>query len=158
MAQELKSFTIPILPHLKKFILKFHRTNEPLKVEATNSVGIVLQRVVTNKKKVNPKDIDRYTDRLRVDLNKVISNWECRPSYLIMFNVEYDRFFKECLFTWVLSQENMGINNSQAIKNFLEYYNIREDEYSWNTAFRAWTRWKNGEYSRIKAQKQKDKD
>ena len=40
-----KEVQISLLPHLKKFILKFHKQQEPVKVDFNSSLGVAFNSV-----------------------------------------------------------------------------------------------------------------
>lgn len=145
-----KEVDFPILPHLKKYIYQFYKIdkNMPVRVTVRSSLGIAMKHVLRERKKVNRKVLDRYTERITFSLSDSFANLELRSSFIIQFNVEYDRVFKENMRTWIMAQYDSGINNRLSIMNFLKFYNIKESEYSYDSAQRDWTRFKNQEYER----------
>lgn len=145
-----KIVDFPILPHLKKYIYTFYRLDksEPVPVNMRSSIGIAMKHILREKKKVNKKDIDRYSERVSFDLCDRLGRFQLKYSLVIQFNIEYDRVFKENLRQWVMAQFENGVNNRVAVMNFLKYYNIKEDEYSYESAYRDWLRFKRKEYDR----------
>lgn len=145
-----KEVEIKLLPHLKKFILKFYKQSEPVRVDFDMSIASVFDSVL-RRKNIYRKDRDRYTAPLRFLLNKRLSELSLEHKYLVQFNVEFDRIFKDNLNQWVLAQANVGVSDSQAVRDFLDYYNIREDELSFDTARSMHRRYKT-DYFRRKRQ------
>lgn len=146
-----KEIEFPILPHLKKYIYKFYRleVSTPVKVTMHSSLGIAMKHVLREKKKANKKDLDRYAERMLFILPSDMCTLEIRSSFVVNFNVHYDRIFKEQMRQWVQAQWEAGINNRVALQNFLAYYNIKDHEYSYDNAQRDWLRFKNKEYDSV---------
>lgn len=53
------------------------------------------------------------------------------------------KIMQEKMLEFVEAQVLVGLPAQRALKNFLEYYNISEDDYSLETAYTAWKRFKN---------------
>ncbi len=142
-----KVINIPIAPHLKKIIINLHQDKEPLKAEIDNQLGAVINQVITDrmKSRISP---DSYSEVLQVDLCADLGRRSPRIAKLILINHFYSKYFKFLMMNWVQAQYAAGIPAYQAVKNFLEFYNIQEEEYSYETGYRAWLRYKNQEYSR----------
>ncbi|GHE64852.1 hypothetical protein [Roseivirga thermotolerans] len=136
-----KEVEIKLLPHLKKFIPKFYKQSEPIKVDFNTSLGTAFHSVL--RKKFNyKKDRERYTSSLRFLLNQDLSKLSLEHQFLVQFNVEYDRIFKENLYSWVLGQSYLCTSDSQAVRNFLNYYNITEDDLKFESARTMYLRYK----------------
>lgn len=140
-----KEVSFPIYPHLKKFIYQFYSIpkDQMVRVTMRTSMGIAMKHLLREKKKANLKEVERYTDRLCLLLVGEFEDLECRPSFIANFNIHYDRIFKEKLCIWVIAQHEVAIPASRSIKNFLEHFNIKESEYSYETAQRHWLRFRN---------------
>lgn len=138
----------PIFPHLKKFIYSFYDypTSEPIEINMRMSLGIAMKHVLREKKKANLKNLERYEERIQLLIGGEFLDLELRPAYIVNFNMHYDRMFKEFMYTWIKAQELSGINNRQSIQAFLQRFNIKENEYSYDAAQRQWLRFKNKEY------------
>ncbi|MCO6367837.1 hypothetical protein GBO34_00730 [Roseivirga pacifica] len=136
-----KEVEIKVLPHLKKFIPKFFKQQEPVKVDFNTSMGTAFNSVLRKKSNYR-KDRDRYTSSMRFLLNDDLSKLSLQHQYLVQFNVEFDRIFKESMYSWVLAQSNLCASDSQAVRNFLEYYNINEGELSFDSAYTMYNRYK----------------
>ncbi|NVJ47304.1 MAG: hypothetical protein HWE07_09255 [Cytophagia bacterium] len=142
-----KEVEIKLLPHLKKFILKFYKQQEPICVDFNTSLGTAFNSVL--RKKISyRKDRERYTASTRFLLNQDLSNLSLQHAYLVAFNVEYDRHFMDAVCVWVEAQANLNLNESQAVRNFLAYYNISESEYSFDSLRTKYNRWKTDYYKR----------
>lgn len=142
---------IKVLPHLKKFILKFYKQQQPVKVDFNTSMGMAFDSIL-RKKAVYRKDRDRYTASLRFLLNDDLSKLSLQHSFLIQFNVVYDRIFKEQLYSWVMGQAYLAASDSQAVRNFLAYYSISESELSFDTARTIYLRYKTDYFERKRAE------
>lgn len=111
-------FTIPVFPHVKKFILKKYRLTNPIKTEETTSFGKSITLVLTKEQ----------------------SEFGPRQNKLIRINQAMDDAFKEHLLTWVGAQQEAGIPAYAACKMFLQFYDIDEKEYTLDAAYRLWQR------------------
>jgi hypothetical protein len=146
-----REIEIPILPHLKKFINKFYQFNgEPFEVTLDNPIGIAMKHVLKDRKKVDLKLVERCTTTARFQLASDFTKYELRMSFICQFNREFDRIFKNMMYLWIMAQFEVGINNRVAVKNFLRQFEISDNEYSYESAYRAWSRYKKDEYRRIK--------
>ena len=146
-----KIVDFPIYPHLKKFILKFYdlREGEVVQVGMNNSIGIAMKHVIREKKPLQ-RDIEKMTDRIQFELCTDIAHCEIRYSYIIAFNKSYNKVFKDHLILWIKAQAKAGINARQSVINFLKEYELDENEYSYDSAYRHWTRFKSPKKRREK--------
>lgn len=145
-----KEVQISVLPHLRKFILKFHKQQEPVKVDFNSSLGVAFNSVL-RKKNSYRKDRERYTSKLRFLLNDDLSKLSLHWAYLHQFNVEYDRIFKEQLYMWVMAQASLMVSDSEAIRNFLAYYDISEGDLSFDSARTMYNRYKTDYFKKRRA-------
>lgn len=136
-----KVVDFPIYPHLKKFIINFYNYQklDVIPVGMNSSIGIAMKHVIREKKPLQ-REIEKMTERIRFELCDEISNFEIRNSYVIAFNKAYNKMFKDQMMIWVNAQWKAGINNRQSIINFLQEFNIKESEYSYDSAYRHLTR------------------
>lgn len=140
--------TVSILPHLKKFIYKFYDLpkDQPVKVEMTSSMGIAMKFALRDKKKLHRNYSDKLNEEsIQFELCHRLKKLSLSPALIKSFNQHYHRIFKEQMRLWVMAQWEVGINNRQAIMSFLKYFNIKENEYSYESAQRDWLRFKNKE-------------
>lgn len=137
-------FTIPVFPHVKKFILKKYRLKNPIKTEETTSFGKSITLVLKdNRLRLKYQDSqyrDRLTESLTLVLTKEQAEFGPRQNKLIRINQAMDDAFKEHLLTWVGAQQEAGIPAYAACKMFLQFYDIDEKEYTLDAAYRLWQR------------------
>lgn len=140
-------FTIPVFPHVKKFILKNTKASGVIKVEEYTVLG----KLVTLALRENPVGAknndayrDRVTDSITIQLSKKQTDLGPRLSKLMRINVDVDRVFKDHLLTSIYSLSEAGIPPYQACRMFLERYSIDENEYSSDAAYRFYQRSKCG--------------
>lgn len=136
-------FTVPIFPHVRKFILKNYKVTDPIKVEDYNVLGkMVTLALRDNRKRVDYND--QYRDRLTASITIVLSKDQAdlgpRIGKLIRINIHMDLIFKEHLLCWINALKGDGIPVNTACKMFLEYYNIEEKEYSLDAAYKYYQR------------------
>ncbi len=136
---------VPIRPHLKKFILKHYKMEEPVPVQLPSLLGqqvFSLLRDRTRAKRIN----DKYTEVLTLVFCKEISRREVRLAKIILINHYFEKIFKSSMYLWTIAQDMEGRPAYHGIKDFLRYFGITEKEYSFESAHRAWLRYKNYEY------------
>lgn len=137
-------FTIPVFPHVKKFILKKYRLTSPIKTEETTTFGKSITLVLKdNRLRIKYQDSqyrDRLTESLTVVLTKEQAEFGPRQNKLIRINQAMDDAFKEHLLTWIGAQQEAGIPAYAACKMFLQFYDIDEKEYTLDAAYRLWQR------------------
>ncbi len=147
-----KIVAVPILPHLKKFILAHYKLQEPVEVTMRSVLGNLTYSILISKRGVT-KSNERYADTITLKFCDDLSNLETRISSLVQINNYYDKFFKDMMVTWVIAQDNVGITPYRSVQLFLEKYDITESEYQLTSAYRHWMRWKNEEYDRERRKK-----
>lgn len=142
--QSRNRFTIPVFPHVKKFILKKYRLRNPVKPEETTVFGQLITKVLKdNRMRLKYQDSqyrDRLTESLTIVLTKEQSEFGPRQYKLIRINQAMDDAFKEHLLTWVGAQQEAGVPAHAACKMFLQFYDIDEQEYTLDAAYRLWQR------------------
>jgi hypothetical protein len=148
-----KIVTIKTYPHLKKFMKKFYPQNSDgsTRIDDHRMAGVLLGITLDKKHKVSQKYTDRMTDEIRLSLNRRISRKSLTNAVLLQYNVEFDKLFKDQLCLWIIAQSKLGVTASESIANFREEYKIYEGDYSTENMYRAWTRFKNDEYHRLKS-------
>ena len=136
---------IPIRPHLKKFILKHYKMKEPVTVQLPSLLGqqvYSLLRDRTRPKRIN----DKFTDILTLELCDELARREVRLAKLILINHYFEKVFKSSMYLWTIAQDMEGRPAYHSIREFLRYFGITEKEYAFESAHRAWLRYKNSEY------------
>ena len=143
-------YTIYVKPHLKKFLLRYFNTAEPIKIDSTNVHGKVFMAVsLVHKDAVNVKFSDQeYSSPLSFDLSHEMKRIRPKKRDLLKINIYFDKLFKEAMFQWTIATWEAGQTESDGLRNFLRYYRISEDEYSWLNAHRAWMRYKSAEFKK----------
>lgn len=135
-------FTIPVFPHVKKFILKSTRASGAIKVEENTMLGkIVTLALLDNSTRDGNNDASRRATA-SVTLTLTKRQVDLRPGIikLMRINVDIDRVFKDHLLTTIYSLADAGIPSYQACRMFLGRYNINESEYSTDVAYRFFQR------------------
>ena len=142
--QSRNSFTIPVFPHVKKFISKNYRLTHPFKTEENNTFGKSITLVLKDNRlrlKYNDSQYrDRLTESITLVLTKEQSEFGPRQNKLIRINQSMDDAFKEHMLTWIAGQQAAGISAHHACKLFLGFYDLDENEYSLDAAYRHWQR------------------
>lgn len=145
--QNRNRYTIPVFPHVKKFILKSTRASGIIKVEEYTVLGKLVTLALRDNS-VGAKNNDAYRDRITANITLMLSKRQAdlgpRISKLIRINVDVDRVFKDHLLTSIYSLADAGIPPYKACRMFLERYNIDEGEYSADAAYRFYQRSKSG--------------
>lgn len=145
MTEPNKEVIFPILPHLKKFIIKFYKLEKaPYYIDLHSPVGLVISNVLRSKQltcRLSAKDKEKYTAHFHCILSKRMSELEIRTSYLIRFNMEFKQIFRDQLCNWVMAQSQVNIPYYKSVELFLVYYDIKESEYSYDAALRMWNRY-----------------
>jgi hypothetical protein len=140
---------ILLYPYVKKYIIKkyFSRKKSPYKVDEHDMVGKILICVILDKRNQKRiKALKGATEQLVVSLNQDMNRHSASQAKLQRANFYFDKMFKDALIEWIIASTYKKVdtkNVSLSIKNFLEYYNIEESEYSYDTAYKYWTRWAN---------------
>ena len=135
-------FTIPIFPHVKKFIIKNNRGN-PLKVEEYSTLGRIITLSLRDTRasfEYNDQYRDRLTEKLTIILTDDQTKYGPRVQKLMRINIDMDRVFKEALIIWISAQKQQGIPPYTSCKLFLEHYALDESEYSLEAAYKYWQR------------------
>lgn len=146
-------FKVPILPHLKKFVLAqlYEGQQEPIKVEEDSPLGRAVMSILIDKRQVTTSVArsshnKEYDHTLRLILSHAMMERSPSIKKLARLNLEFDEIFRQAIFIWVKAQKQNGVASSVAVQNFLEYYSIEEHEYSKDAAYKAWQRFKDMQY------------
>jgi len=136
-------FTVPIFPHLKKFILKNYKVSEPVKTEDYTTLGKMVSLALRDNRMLSDNN-DQLRDRLKSTLTIMLSKQQAdlgpRLGKLIRINTNMDLIFKEHLLCWIDALKKDGIPVNTACKMFLEHYDIDEKEYSLDAAYKLYQR------------------
>lgn len=151
----MSEFKVPILPHLKKFILGqlYDGQSEPIKVEEDSPLGRSIMSILIDKRQVNTNAAisshnREYDDHLRLVLSHVMMERSPSIKKLARLNLEFDDIFRQAIFIWVKAQRRNGVSSYAAVQNFLAEYDINDWEYTTDAAYKAWQRVKSKEYQK----------
>lgn len=138
-------FTVPVFPHLKKFISKTYGTGM-IRTEETTVLGRLVTAALRDNR-INKGYKGLYgqyspTAEIQLWLTKEQTELGPRLNKLIRLNLDMDRVFKEALTGWIIAQEDSGMMAYTACKAFLKFYNIDDSEYSLDAAYKHWQRYK----------------
>jgi hypothetical protein len=137
-------FTIPVFPHVKKFIVKHYRSSATIKVEEYNVLGKFVTLALRDNRN-SEENNDQYRNRLTAEITIVLTKEQAelspRLNKLLRVNVDMDRIFKDHLITTIHMLGAAGIPPYNACKMFLEYYDIDDQEYSLDAAYKFWIRY-----------------
>jgi hypothetical protein len=136
-------YTIPVFPHVKKFILKTYNLTPPIKTEEYHTFGkLVTKALLDNRSSAEYNDLyrNKLTDTLVIMLTKEQSEFSPRINRLLRLNIDMDRVFKDHLIAHILTLRPLGIPAHTACKMFLEKFGIDENEYSLDAAYKCWQR------------------
>ena len=147
--------SISIKPHLKKFILKYLNTAEPVKLDGTHVLGKIFIAVnaVHHDSHAMKFAEKEYSETITFAFSYDMKRPKKRD--LNKVNRYFDMLFKEMMFQWALSELASGGTASDGLRNFLRYYNISEDDYAWLNAHRAWMRYNKREYKKSRRERHK---
>lgn len=141
----LKQFTIPVYPHVRKFALKYFRQPDPIRVEEYSTLGKLVTLALRDNRAQRRGDVrwsggDKLTASLTLILTKEQLELGPRLQKLIRINHDIDCMFKDELLSWIYALRAAGLPAQQACKMFLAHYNITEQEYSDDNAYRYYQR------------------
>lgn len=140
-------FTVPMFPHVRKFIAKTYGKGT-IKSEEYTALGKAVTLALRDKRASHEHN-DQYRDRLTATITIVLTKEQAELSpklhKLIRINIDIDRIFKDHLITWINAQKSVHIPPYASCKMFLEHYNIDESEYSLDAAYRFYQRSKGKE-------------
>lgn len=71
-------------------------------------------------------------------------------SQLVQINSLLDEMFQEGLILWIFAQGYAGVNPHNSCKSFLSFFNIDENEYTYDAAHKAWLRYRSSKKDRLK--------
>lgn len=134
--------TIPIKPHLKKFVIWMLGVQEPVKVSERDMLGRCIIKVLQEKR--TQRNVRGQNEgasaRIRVKLTQDMAKRSPYLHRLININVELDNEFHDAIILWVKSWREMGMPASTACKEFLRVLKIDENEYTYDAAYKVWQR------------------
>jgi hypothetical protein len=133
--------TIPIKPHLKKFLLFTMEVKEPVVITERDMLGSAIMKVLQETRNHKFDNVlEGYTERLKLVLTESMRKRSPRLHRLVYINTQLEKDFQTGLLLWVRAQKLAGIPAKTAIINFLAALKIDENEYSYDAAAKAWIR------------------
>src|SRR6185295_15457496 len=107
-----KHFNVPVLPYLKRYILKqfFAGQSAPYKIEEDSLIGKQFMSLMLD---ARPKDLNgdkkiEMTKRIELCLSEEIAKRSPTIGKLIQINYYLDKMFKDDLIVWIKSAEHYG--------------------------------------------------
>ncbi len=144
-----KTFTIPVFPHVKKFIQKNYRFPSIIKVDEYDILGKFVTLALNDNRPSNEYGENYYRDRLTAKLTFMLTARQARQSprihKLMRLNIYMDKEFKDHMIIFISAQVKLDVPAYEATRNFLEYYDLDEKEYSLEAAYKSWQRYWNKE-------------
>jgi hypothetical protein len=148
MSTNRSRFTIPVFPHVKKFIQKKYQAADVVKTEEYTTLGkMVTLALRDNRRWTEYNTIERkhLSDTITLHLTSEQLKLSPKISKLMRINLDMDREFKSHLVSWIHAGIVVGIKPFNSCKNYLSYHRIDEREYSLDAAYKFWQRYKRGE-------------
>jgi hypothetical protein len=133
-----KKVTLPILPHLKKWIRKKYG-RAMIYADSSTAIGITLQGLAALRCKA-ASATERYTEGVTVVFSIKQSRYEIRSSFVVSANAYFNKLFQEEMFAYIEALYKEGVPRFQAVERFLDMYDIEEGEFQKNSAYRAYMR------------------
>jgi hypothetical protein len=143
-----RQYTIPVFPHVKKFINKTYPTAADcvLVDECTDLGKFITLALIDNRAWKESRDLNtperaaKFTESIKVMLTIQQAEMRVRQSKLIRLNIDMDRVFKAHLITFIESKKQDGYPVRLACRKFMEYFNLDESEYSLDAAYKHYQR------------------
>lgn len=147
MTNQRSRFTIPVFPHVKKFIEKKYQATGVIKTEEYTTLGKMVTLALRDGRRwteYNTIERKHLSDTITLHLTTEQLKLGPRTTKLLRINLDMDREFKSHLISWINAGSFVGIKPFNSCKNFLAYHRIDEKEYSLDAAYKYWQRLKKG--------------
>ena len=140
-------FRIPIKPYLKKFVLK--RLPEPYYSSNKEYLGVFLMKLLRDKHQQNIYDNwrDNYIGRLHVELPEHNVARKCAKNIngavIVKFNSFLRDLFEEKMYEFIeqrIMYSNTKVLVSTAINDWIEIYDLTEDEIPYDSLRKKYMR------------------
>lgn len=142
MPTEITPLSVPIKPHLKKFVLYVLDAREPVIVRERDILGrAIIKAIQETRTRRFDRVLDQYTARIKVVLTKEMRERSPRLNRIIHMNTTIEQEFWDAIVLWVKAQRRMGSPADGACKDFLNTLKIDETEYSYDAAYKQWQRY-----------------
>lgn len=145
MTQPRNKFTIPVFPHVKKFIQKKYRSSSQVICEEYTTLGKLVTLALRDGRQTtqqNSKALLRkhHSEEITLLLTSEQTRLSPRLGKLLRINVDMDREFKAHMITWIEAGKAMNVPPYTSCKMYLVHYMIDEKEYSLDAAYKYWQR------------------
>jgi hypothetical protein len=137
-----RQYTVPIFPHLKKFIAKTYGAGV-IRTEESTVLGRLVTAALRDNlgRRFSARDWPyEPTETITILLTKDQAHLSPKQSKLLRINVDVSRMFRDSLIAWIIAQQEAGMMAYPACRAFLDLYGIEDEEYSIKTAYKQWQR------------------
>ena len=141
-------FTIPVFPHVRKFMLKTYTHRGGIfKSEEYSPLGQLVTLALCDPRAWKASN-DQERDRLNTTVTLMLNTDQCKMGprlfKLQRINLDIDRMFKDHLVVWIKAQAELGRGAHPACRSFLEAYDLDPygTEYNLDSAYKYWQRLK----------------
>ena len=142
-ANDFRFVTIPICPHIRKFILKYYNVTEPVTVKMGTLLATRFNYVFRMKQKRYNRKIERITEEMTFRLCYDLYRLNNDVNKGILINNEMDQMFRACLCHWVQAYQFLRIPERKGVKDFAKFYELSEDDFGLESLYKIWMRFKN---------------
>ena len=139
--------TIPIKPHLKKYLLyKFHSSTNEICLTTKNKLGLSLINMFFERKDIYRKDFSlAFTDTITVSFSGEFGNrfgFFISKQNIYYFNKALSDDFNDRLFDFLdtMTDEDDRFQINRGIERFCERFSITEEEIAHETLRKAYQR------------------
>lgn len=127
----LKKISIPIAPHLKKFL--------DMEVKVSDGAYVINRKIIPPRFH-NPRQYREYFKKpVRYYIYISVLTSDSKLYKLYSWVQTIDHLFTDRLIQYVSVRYTI-MSSSEAVRQFLALYQITESEYAWETAYKKWQR------------------
>jgi hypothetical protein len=138
-----KQFTIPVYPHVKKFMQKKYGSASVIRTEEYSTLGKLVTLALLEKRHWKEYSL-QFKEKELPSITLQLTHEQCelgpRIHKLLRINIDMDAEFKAHLITWILAGQDLGVPPYRTCRSFLEHFKIDEKEYSLDAAYKYWQR------------------
>lgn len=125
-------FTIPIFPHLKRFIIKNYKVKENIiRIDEYKLFGKMITLCLRDNRsgaQYNDQLRNRQNETITVVLTADQARMAPRLGKLMRINNHIDDLYKEHLLCWITALKEEGHAPYTACKMFIHHYNLEEKD------------------------------
>lgn len=127
------AIAIPVLPYVKKILLKLYG-NEPLLLVdktllAKSAVGISMYI---------PEDTRVPGCTVRVQMSNRVLEYYADFKHAFQLGMYFERVAQQMMLTHIAAQKRMHRDSMSALRDFYEMYELTDDDYDIESAYRMW--------------------